>query len=144
MDEISLVIGASFGGFILLLIVGFFLLQHRNRNATESSSAYGTRDYSQYKPRRQPPESKYSYDTSRRPFKSDAEIEANARRVRTNTRAIVLAIIIVAIVAVIIASVFFSYYNFILLIFLIPIAISFLRTRRDRNPDQDQDRDRRY
>lgn len=143
VDAITVVIGTSFGGFIILLLLGFYLLEHRDRNVTETSSAFGSRDNSQYAPRRQAQESKYSYDSGRRPFRSDAEIEANARRVRSNARAIVLVIIVLAIAAVIVAS-YFYIANLILLVFLVPIAISLLRTKKNRNSDQDQDRERRY
>jgi Flp pilus assembly protein TadB len=145
MDSITLVIGLSFGGLILMVILGFYLLIHRSSssNTTGSSSAYETRDYyAQYGPRKAQ-ESKYSYESSRRPFRSDAEIEANARRVRQNARAIMIVILVVAVVAVIIAGLFTDPLIFILLVFLIPIALSFLSPRRVRNSPDDQDSNRR-
>lgn len=127
-----------------MVILGFYLLQRRtSSNAVGSSSTYETRDYyAQYGPRRAQ-ESKYSYESSRRPFRSDAEIEANARRVRQNARAIMIVILVVAVLAVIIAGLFTDPLIFILLVFLIPIALSFLSPRRMRNSPDDQDSDRR-
>jgi Flp pilus assembly protein TadB len=139
LDEITLVIGASFGGFLLLLIVGFYLIQHRNRNPIGSSATFENRDYySQYGPKRAE-QSKYSYQGSRRPFRSDAEIEENARRVRSNARSIMLVMIVLALAVIVVSSLFDTLY-LILLIFLIPIAISFFRSsKRNRNRNTDQD-----
>jgi Flp pilus assembly protein TadB len=142
VDGITVVIGSAFSGFLLLVIVGFYLIQHRNRNVIGSSSAYENRDYyTQYGSKRAD-QSRYTNESSRRPFRSDAEIEANARRVRTNARAIMVVIIVLALVAIIIAGIFYPD-NLILLIFLIPIAISFLRSRRNRNRNNNQDPDTR-
>jgi Flp pilus assembly protein TadB len=144
LDAISLIIVSSFGGFILLLILGFYLLQHRNRNGMEGPSPYGPRDYSQYRPRRpqQQQETRYSSYDSRRPYRTDDEIEANARRRQPNTRALMLAIMVLAIVAVIVVGLF-NPLELILLIFLVPMAVSFL-VRRNRNSNQESERDRRY
>jgi Flp pilus assembly protein TadB len=143
-DAITIVIGSAFGGFLLLVILGFYLIQHRNRNTSGPSGAYESRDYyAQYGPKRSD-QSKYSYQGSRRPFRTDAEIEENARRVRTNARAIMLVVLILAIIAIIVSSLYNLLYS-ILLIFLIPIAFSFFRSRqsKDRNRDQDSESRRR-
>lgn len=138
VDAITLVIGSAFGGLLLLVIIGFYLMQHRNRNVTGSSSAYENRDYyTQYGPKKQE-QPKYGYQSSRRPFRTDAEIEENARRVRTNARAIMLVIIVLALAAILVAGYFYPD-NLILLIFLIPVAISYFRTRRNRNKNRGQD-----
>lgn len=143
VDGITLVISAAFGGLALMVVSAFYLITHRNRNIPGPTSGYETRDYSQYRPRRTQ-ESRYSsYDNSgRRPFRSDAEIEANARRVRSNARAVMIVIMVVALVALIIAAIF-DPIDLILLVFLIPIAISFLWSRRNRDKFEDKDQDRR-
>jgi len=141
LDDITLVIALSFGGLIALVLMGFFMIQHRTRSAGPSPP-YETKDYySQYAPRGSQ-ESRYSYDSSRRPFRSDAEIEENQRRQRQNAMAIMFVIIVVALVAVVIASLF-DPLNLIFLIFLLPIAISYIRSRRNRNSQDRQDDGRR-
>ncbi len=141
VDAITVVIGSAFGGFLLLVIIGFYLIRRKSRNVM-GSSPYESRDYTQYSPRRTD-QSKYVYESSKRPFRSDAEIEANARRVRTNARAIMLVIMVLALAAIIVAGYLVSPYNLILLIFLIPIAISFFRIRRDRGRNRDRDSESR-
>ncbi len=141
VDEITIVIGTVFGGLVLMVVAAFYLVTHRNKSIPGSSSSYETKDYyTQYGPRRsQEPRYSSSYDNSnRRPFRTDAEIEANARRVRSNARAIMIVIMVVALAAVIIAGIF-EPADLILLVFLIPIAISFLWSRRNRNKFDDQD-----
>lgn len=139
VDPITLVIAAGFGGLALVVILGFLLILRRNRisfSGDNPRSAYETRDYyRQYGPRKTP-ETRYTYEQGHRPFRSDAEIEANAQRVRANARAIMTVIVVVALAAVIIAGVF-DPTNLILLIFLVPIALSFLWSRRNRaNPEE--------
>lgn len=147
VGEITIVIGTVFGGLVLMVVAAFYLVTHRNKSVPSSSSTYESRDYySQYGPRRAQ-ESRYSSSSSndgpgRRPFRTDAEIEANARRVRSNARAVMIVIMVVALAAVIIAGIF-EPADLILLVFLIPIAISFLWSRRNRNKFEDQDNDRR-
>jgi Flp pilus assembly protein TadB len=150
VDEITIVIGTVFSGLVLMVVSAFFLVTHRNKSVPGSSSSYETKDYySQYGPRRAQ-DSKYSSSSSsydspgRRPFRTDAEIEANARRVRSNARTVMIVIMVVALAAVIIAGIY-EPTDLILLVFLIPIAISFLWSRRNRNKfeDQDNNNDRR-
>ncbi len=138
VDAITLVIGSAFVGLLLLVITGFYLVQHRSRNVTGPSSAYENRDYyTQYGPKKQE-QPKHGYQSSRRPFRTDAEIEENARRVRTNARAIMIVIIVLALAAILVAGYFYPD-NLILLIFLIPVVVSYFRTRRNRSRNRDQD-----
>ena len=144
VDAITLVITVAFGGIVALVIAAFYLIQHRNRNIGAPSSPFESRDYySQYDPSqygsRRSQEPKYSYD-SRRPFRSDAEIEERTRRMRQNAMTIMLVIIVVALIAVVIAALY-DPINLIFFIFLLPIAISFLRSRRNRNSQEGPDSD---
>ncbi|MHB1908946.1 MAG: hypothetical protein ACYCQJ_08755 [Nitrososphaerales archaeon] len=138
VDAISLVILSAFGGAALIVISGFYLLQHRGRVVKQS--AYETQDYyQQYAPKQQ---TTYSYSRGR--FKRDEDIEAEAmKRMRSNGRTILLAIMIFALVAVVVAGLF-DYTNFLLLIFLIPLVFSFFRTRHSEDrTDAERDRERR-
>lgn len=143
VDPITLVISTIFGGVIVMVAVGFYLLEHRSRTATASTYAqYGPRGYySQYSSResaqQQEPRRSYSYD-SHRPFRTDAEIEAEARRVRSNARMVLIAIVVLVFAAVIVAG-YYDPANLILLVFLLPIVISFLRSRRARNEPRNGD-----
>lgn len=108
-DMITPVILASFGGVVALVFLGFLLVMQRTGKPRFESQDY----YKKYQRR----------DTVQGPFKSR---EQNLR-VKQEQRAILLAVI--ALVAVSIALAIYEPIEGLLLLFLLPIVVRFVRAR---------------
>lgn len=106
---ITPVILASFGGVVALVFLGFLLVMQRTGKPRFESQDY----YKKYQRR----------DTVQGPFKSR---EQNLR-VKQEQRAILLAVI--ALVAVSIALAIYEPIEGLLLLFLLPIVVRFVRAR---------------
>ncbi len=133
-DMISAVILLSFGGAMAMIVSGFYVLMHRNRD-----SPFRSEDYASYAPRASRP----NYHP-RDVFKREGD---KFRKQSSNKRALVVVVLLlVLLVSVAIAGVFFEPLDLLIfLILLSPFLFRLLRMQRQKRDEEGkQDSDRRF
>lgn len=115
-DMITLVIVGIFGLLALLLVMGFYVIQQRNGGSRFERHDY----YKSYK-------SSGEYARGGNPFKAGPMAQSQKEQ-----RMITLAIAGVAILALLV-SIFFDVFEGLLIIFLLPVVVRFIRARNEAN-----------
>jgi hypothetical protein len=126
-DLITPVIIGGFGAAMLLVVFGFILILHRT-----GKPRFESQDY--YKSYRSPDRFSQPRSTYR------GEVTPQDRR---EQRTIIAVIVILALVAIIITAVFEEPEG-LLIIFLLPIIVRYIRTRNQSRKREPQDEGRSY
>jgi Flp pilus assembly protein TadB len=125
-DLITPVIFVVFGAAMILVVLGFFLTRER-----ETRSRFEARDYYETYKRKAP-----TYSGGGYPFRETAVTQ----QARNDQRTMVLIVVGTVVLAVAIAIIF-GPFDGLLVFFLIPVIVGFVRTRREtssrRNAAQD-------
>jgi Flp pilus assembly protein TadB len=128
-DLITPIIVGSFGAAMLLVIYGFILVRQRSGRPRFESQDY-------YKSYRTP--DRFS-QKPRSPFREDAPSQQEQKEQRT-----IIAIIIGLAVGAIAIAAIFDYFEVLLIIFLLPVIIRYVRTRNQTRRREPQDESHSY
>ena len=124
-DMITLVVVGIFGLLAALLVTGFMVIQQRNGGSRFERHDY----YKSYK-------NSGDYSHSGNPFKAGPMTQAQKEQ-----RMITYAVIGVAIVSFVVSIAFDDIFEGLLIIFLLPIVVRFIRARKEANSRRNESPD---
>ena len=123
-DLITLAIAGIFGVVSILVVMVFFLIKQQS-----GKPRFETQDYYKSYKRND------GYASGGNPFKQGPLLQD-----RKEQRSIAMAVIAIALIAVLVA-VFFDIFEGLLIIFLLPIVVRFIRMRDEANSNRNKARD---
>ncbi len=123
-DVITLVIAGIFGVVTVLIVMAFLLIRQQS-----GKPRFETQDYFKSHKRND------GYASGGNPFR-----QGPLTQEREQQRTITIAIVAIAVVAVLV-SIFFDVFEGLLIIFLCPIVVRFIRMRDEANSNRNKARD---